>query len=204
MSIEQIRTYFSESNKVKDKILNDSEILALLNQITSAVVECFRSGKKLLFCGNGGSCSDSIHLAAECLVRLRGSINRQPLPAIALAVDQGALTAYANDFGIEGYFENMVSVLGAPGDILFCLSTSGKSPNIVRAAKMARSKGITVVGFLGCGGGVIGPICDHAYIVPSDITSHIQEAHITAGHAILLAAEDQLLAEGVIGMRTHS
>jgi len=176
----------------------------LLTKISDAVVECFRNGNKLLFCGNGGSCSDSIHLAAECLVRLRGSINRQPLPAIALAVDQGALTAYANDFGIEGYFENMVSVLGSKGDMLFCLSTSAKSPNIFRAAQMARSMGITVVGFLGCGGGTIGPLCDLPYIVPSEVTSHIQEAHITAGHAILQAAEDRLLAEGVIGMRTHS
>jgi D-sedoheptulose 7-phosphate isomerase len=157
-----------------------------------------------MFCGNGGSASDSIHLATEWLVRLRGSVNRQPLPAIALAIDQASLSAYANDFGIEGYFENMVSVLGASNDILFALSTSGKSPNIVRAVKMAKTKGIYTVGFLGCGGGTIAPLCDASFIVPSNVTSHIQEAHITAGHAILIAAEDILVADGTVKMRTHS
>ena len=204
MPDKKIERYFKESRDVKDLIINDPLILKTLSEIGDLVFECFKSGNKLLFCGNGGSCSDSIHLAAECLVRLRGSVNRQPLPAIALAVDQGALTAYANDFGIEGYFENMVSVLGAPGDILFCLTTSGKSPNILRAARMAKSKGLKVIGFLGCGGGPAKELCDIAYVVPSDVTSHIQEAHITAGHAILLAAEDRLLDENVIGLRTHS
>jgi D-sedoheptulose 7-phosphate isomerase len=201
MASEYVKNFFQRSIEVKQGVISQPAVLASLSAIVDCTVDCYKSGGKLLFCGNGGSCSDAIHLASECLVRLRSSVNREPLSAIALSLDPGALTAYGNDFSYEGYFEDMVKALGNKGDVLFCLTTSGKSKNIIRAAQAAKAKGIKVVGFLGSGGGPIAPLCDIAFIVPSDVTAHVQESHITAGHAILHEMEDRLLADGVIKIR---
>ena len=153
-----------------------------------------RSGK-LFFCGNGGSAADAQHLATELLVRLRSRVERPSWPAIALTLDPAALTAGGNDYGFEDVFARPLSGLGRQGDVLFGITTSGRSPNVIKALQVARGMGIGTIGFLGGDGGGAAPLCDVALIVPSSETARVQEAHISLGHAILELLEDRLIAQ---------
>jgi D-sedoheptulose 7-phosphate isomerase len=164
------------------------------------IVESIEAGGKIMFCGNGGSAADAQHLAAEMLIRLRPSNNRQGIPAIALTQDVSTITACGNDFGYEVLYERLVTTLGKPGDCLIGISTSGGSENIIRAMKAAREMEINVFGFLGCGGGLALKDCDEVYIVPSEDTGRIQESHITAGHALMAYIEDRLIISGHISL----
>ena len=167
----------------------------------AAIEVCTRAlgrGLPLLVCGNGGSAADAQHLAAELLIRLRSQVNRDGLPALALATDSSSLTACGNDYDFETYYARMAETLGRPGDVLIGITTSGKSPNIVRALRAARAKGITTIGLLGGDGGQALKECDLALVVPSSETGRIQEAHIAVGHAVMELIEDRLLAAGVI------
>ncbi|MCA3278870.1 MAG: SIS domain-containing protein [Roseomonas sp.] len=152
-----------------------------------------RGGGKLFFCGNGGSAADAQHLATELLVRLRSRVERPSWPAIALTLDPAALTAGGNDYGFDDVFARPLSGLGRRGDVLFGITTSGRSANVVKALEVARSMGIGTIGFLGGNGGNAAALCDVALIVPSMETARIQEAHITLGHAILELLEDRLI-----------
>jgi len=131
-------------------------------------------------------------------VRLRSSVNRQGLPAIALAMDSSTLTACGNDYGYEVLFERMVETLGRPGDVLLGITTSGRSPNVIRALQAAKRRGILTLGFLGGNGGPALADCDIAFTVPSTDTARVQESHITAGHALMELIEDVLLASGYL------
>ena len=146
-----------------------------------------------MLCGNGGSAADAQHLAAEMLVRLRPNNNREGVPAIALAQDTSTITACGNDFGFEILYKRMVESLGKEGDIFIGITTSGNSENIILAMEAAKRMNIKVFGFLGCNGGDAFKLCDEAFIVPSNDTGRIQEAHITAGHALMECVEDKLL-----------
>jgi D-sedoheptulose 7-phosphate isomerase len=152
-----------------------------------------RRGGKLFFCGNGGSAADAQHLATELLVRLRSRVERPSWPAIALTLDPAALTAGGNDYGYEEVFARPLSGLGQKGDVLFGITTSGRSPNVIKALQVARSMGIGTIGFLGGDGGAAAVLCDVPLIVPSVETARVQEAHITLGHAILELLEDRLI-----------
>jgi D-sedoheptulose 7-phosphate isomerase len=152
-----------------------------------------RAGGKLFFCGNGGSAADAQHLATEWLVRLRSKVERPSWPAIALTLDPAALTAGGNDYGFDEVFARPLSGLGRAGDVLFAITTSGKSANVLRALETARAMRIVTVGLLGGDGGVARALCDHPLIVPSDVTARIQEAHIALGHAVLELLEDRLV-----------
>ena len=154
-----------------------------------------RGGGKLFFCGNGGSAADAQHLATELLVRLRSRVERPSWPAIALTLDPAALTAGGNDYGFEDVFARPLSGLGRQGDVLFGITTSGRSPNVIKALQVARGMGIGTIGFLGGDGGSAAPLCDVALIVPSSETARVQEAHITLGHAILELLEDRLITK---------
>ena len=154
-----------------------------------------RGGGKLFFCGNGGSAADAQHLATELLVRLRSRVERPSWPAIALTLDPAALTAGGNDYGFEDVFARPLSGLGQKGDVLFGITTSGRSPNVIKALQVARGMGIGTIGFLGGDGGGAVPLCDVALIVPSSETARVQEAHISLGHAILELLEDRLIAQ---------
>ena len=154
-----------------------------------------RRGGKLFFCGNGGSAADAQHLATELLVRLRSRVERPSWPAIALTLDPAALTAGGNDYGFEDVFARPLSGLGQAGDVLFGITTSGRSPNVIKALQVARGMGIGTIGFLGGDGGGAAPLCDVALIVPSSETARVQEAHISLGHAILELLEDRLIAQ---------
>jgi D-sedoheptulose 7-phosphate isomerase len=191
------RTLFEESLKVKQAILQGDHIDTLV-RMSEGIADSLAAGGKLLFCGNGGSAADAQHLAAELLVRLRPQVNRQGIPALALATDTSTLTACGNDYSFDALYERMVATIGRPGDVLLGITTSGKSPNIIRALKAARIRGMRVFGFLGAGGGPALADCDLAFVVPSAITGRIQEAHITAGHALMELIEDHLLELGHI------
>jgi D-sedoheptulose 7-phosphate isomerase len=153
-----------------------------------------RGGGKLMFCGNGGSAGDSQHLATEMLIRLRGSVERPSWPALALTMDPSMLTAGGNDYGYERVFERPLRGLGRAGDVLFGITTSGRSPNVVRALQAAREMGIVTVGLLGGAGQPALDCCDHVLLVPDNETARIQECHIALGHAVLELLEDRLVA----------
>lgn len=159
---------------------------------------CLRAGGKLMFCGNGGSAADSQHLATELLVRLRGTVSRPSWPGLALAPDAATLTAGANDFGYDEVFARPLSGLGRAGDILFGITTSGRSVSVVRALQTARVLGIATVGLLGGAGSPAADFCDIALCVPSTETARVQECHIALGHAILELLEDRLVAHPIV------
>ncbi|MCA3350553.1 MAG: SIS domain-containing protein [Roseomonas sp.] len=152
-------------------------------------------GGKLFFCGNGGSAADAQHLATELLVRLRSRVERPSWPAIALTLDPAALTAGGNDYGFDEVFARPLSALGRKGDVLFGITTSGRSTNVIKALQVARGMGVGTIGFLGGDGGAAASLCDVPLIVPSVETARVQEAHITLGHAILELLEDRLITK---------
>ena len=162
--------------------------------VVDACEASLRGGGKLMFCGNGGSAADSQHLATELLIRLRGSVERVSWPALALTLDPAMLTAGGNDYGFERVFERPLRGLGRTGDVLFGITTSGRSANVVRALQGAREMGIVTVGLLGGAGEPARQWCDHVLLVPDRETARIQECHIALGHAVLELLEDRLVA----------
>lgn len=169
-----------------------TELAAPVIAVVDACEASLRAGGKIMFCGNGGSAADSQHLATELLIRLRGHVARDSWPALALTQDPAMLTAAGNDFGFEEIFARPLSSLGRPGDVLFGITTSGRSANVVRALQTAREMGIVTVGLLGGGGTPASGHCDHVLLVPDAETARIQECHITLGHAILELLEDRM------------
>jgi len=149
-----------------------------------------RQGGKLLFFGNGGSAADAQHIAAELVVRYK--TDRKAIAAIALTTDTSTLTACGNDMGFDALFERQIEALGRPGDVAVGISTSGKSPNVLRGLRQARKDGLKTIGLAGGTGGEMGPICDSMITVPSPITARIQEMHITIGHMLCVALETRL------------
>jgi len=152
-----------------------------LNRLASAMEAAWSGGKKVLTAGNGGSAADAIHLAEELSVRY--GKNRRALAALALT-DPGVLTCCANDLGFEQVFSRQVQALGQRGDVLVVFSTSGNSPNIVRALQAGREQGLVTAGFLGKGGGKARGLCDIAIVIPSDATARIQEGHLLLYHTL--------------------
>lgn len=159
----------------------------ILDKMVHAILFALKAGHKLLFCGNGGSASDSQHIAAEFVGRFEK--NRTSLPAIALTSDIAILTAIGNDFGFEKIFSRQIEGFGKKGDILIVLSTSGRSPNILEAITQAKQQGILTLGFTGKDGGILKDAVDICFIVKSGKTAHIQEAHMTALHGICAVVE---------------
>ena len=186
---------FEDSISVKQQIIDDGSY-EVLKEAGDIITKSISSGGKLLLCGNGGSAADAQHLAAEFLVRLTSDVNRQSIPALALAQDTSTLTACINDYGPDDIFKRVFSSLSSAGDTLLAITTSGNSKNIIETLKLARERGIFSLGFLGNGGGEALSYCDLAFVVPSQITGRIQESHITAGHALLQYIEDSLLEKG--------
>jgi D-sedoheptulose 7-phosphate isomerase len=162
--------------------------------VVDACEASLRQDGKLMFCGNGGSAADSQHLATELLIRLRGAVERPSWPAVALTLDASVLTAAGNDFGYEFVFERSLRGIGRAGDVLFGITTSGRSPNVVRALRAAREMRIVTVGLLGGTGEPAFGLCDHVLMVPDAETARVQECHIALGHAVLELLEDRLVA----------
>ena len=168
-------------------------------QMAGVVADAILRGGKVLLCGNGGSAADAQHLAAELLIRLRPLIDRSPIPALSLATDVSSLTACANDYGFEVYYERMTQALGAAGDILIAITTSGRSPNVVRALQAARQKRMITIGLLGGGAEPALSHCDWAVVVPSTETGRVQEVHISIGHALMELVEEMCRVGASVG-----
>jgi D-sedoheptulose 7-phosphate isomerase len=190
--VEEVREMFRRSMEVKQRLIDGhaDQVVAMAD----ACIQALAKGGKLLLCGNGGSAADAQHLAAEMLVRLRPDVNRDGVPAIALALDSSSLTACGNDYSFDVYFERMTRALGRPGDVLIGITTSGRSPNVIKAMQAARQIGIMTIGLLGGNGGAALAECDLALVVPSTETGRIQEGHIAIGHALMELIEDGLIA----------
>jgi D-sedoheptulose 7-phosphate isomerase len=176
--------------EVQNRILQESREPIL--RAVAQLLETFRQGGKILICGNGGSAADAQHIAAELVVRLKGSNNRPAIPAIALTVDTSILTASGNDFGFEFIYSRQIEAHGNLGDTLLALSTSGNSSNIIEAVNMAHEKGLYVIGFLGKDGGKLRQLVDLPIIIPSEVTARIQEAHIHLAHSMCDIIEREL------------
>lgn len=154
------------------------------------LAEALRRGRKIMFCGNGGSAADSQHLAAELTGRFIH--DRKPLAAMALSTDSSALTCIGNDYSFAEVFSRQVEGLGQAGDVLVGISTSGRSANVIKAVEAARGRDMQVIGLLGRDGGALKALCDVAIVVPSPTTARIQEAHILIGHTLCGLIEEQL------------
>ncbi len=185
-----IKKVIEESVSLKHKILKDENLIQEIENISNYCVFAFKEDKKVLFCGNGGSAADAQHLAAELSGRFY--YDRPPLDAEALHVNTSYLTAVANDYDYSEIYSRIVEARGKEGDVLFCLSTSGNSENILKAAELAKEKGLKVVGMTGVNGGKLSKLCDFIIKVPTDKTPRIQENHIMIGHIICEIIEQQM------------
>jgi phosphoheptose isomerase len=161
-----------------------------VSRAADLIGECFRAGNKLLVCGNGGSAADASHFATELVVRF--TKDRRALPAICLASDSGILTAAGNDYGFDEIFARQVAAFAVPGDVLICLTTSGKSKNVVRALEEAKARKMKTIAFLGRDGGSTIGIADIDLLVKDESTARIQEAHQLVIHVLCEIIEAQL------------
>ena len=185
-----IGAYLAEFCRIARLMAEDKEYPQLIEGMADVLCSALSAGNKILLAGNGGSAADCQHLAGELVVRFRR--DREGLPAIALTVDTSVLTACLNDFGPDRVFSRQVEALGRPGDILWAISTSGNSPNILAACRAARKRSMRVLGFTSREGGQLALLADIAFRAPSDATSHAQECHIAVGHLLCLLIENRI------------
>ena len=164
----------------------------ILERMAEKVLAALRAGHRVYLCGNGGSAADSQHIACELVGRFMKE--RAPLPCIALTTDTSVLTCLANDYDYDRVFERQVEALAREGDVLIALSTSGDSPNVLRAVEAAKRLGVATIGFSGRGGGRLKEAADICLVAPSEISPRIQELHITCGHALCAIVEERYFA----------
>jgi D-sedoheptulose 7-phosphate isomerase len=182
---QQIQAAFDEFSKTSEPSVQAASVL---------IADAFSQGKKLLLCGNGGSAADAQHIAAEFISRLTGDLERKALPAIALTTDTSTITAYANDYDFDGIYQRQVEALGQPGDVLFAISTSGNSKNVVRAVEMAKEKGLYVISSTGQSG-VLRTMANVAIELPGKSTMRIQECQLMSYHILCDLVEQILFCE---------
>jgi D-sedoheptulose 7-phosphate isomerase len=192
-SKDPIAAHLERSLAALTRATQDAALLASARKIAEVFVAALRSGNKILLIGNGGSAADAQHIAAEIVGRYKQ--DRPAWAAIALTTDTSALTAIANDYGFEQVFARQVEGLGRRGDVLWALSTSGRSPNILAALRSARARGLVTVGFTGASGEALGALCDHLLVSPSDDTPVVQQIHLAAAHGICDEIEQTLMRE---------
>ena len=189
-AVTDILDYLVRSRDTLQAAIDDPTFVAAIGDIVEVTAGAISNGRKLLLAGNGGSAADAQHLAGEIVSRM--NYDRAPAAALALTTDTSILTAIANDYGYERLFERQILGLGCPGDIFIAISTSGRSPNILRAIDAARERRIVTIGFTGRTGGEMPSRCDLCLRAPSDSTPLIQQIHITAGHIICGLVEERL------------
>jgi D-sedoheptulose 7-phosphate isomerase len=182
-----VQKQLAQSITTLQAVLADESIAQTICTIGELTAHAMRSGHKLLVAGNGGSAADAQHLVAEFVVRL--TVDRPALRAIALTTDSSILTAGGNDFGFDTIFSRQIEALGQPGDVFLGISTSGNSPNIVRALDQAKKQQLTTIGFTGGTGGKMLALCDHNVVIPSDVTMNIQESHLALEHIFCMVVE---------------
>ena len=193
-SKDPIGAHLKLSLAALERANNDPALLASARAIAAAIINALRSGNKILLIGNGGSAADAQHIAAEIVGRYKQ--DRPAYAAIALTTDTSALTAIANDYGFEQVFARQVEGLGARGDVLLALSTSGRSPNILAALRTATERGLVTIGFTGSKGEALGALCDHLFISPSDDTPVVQQIHLSVAHGICDEIEQTMMRGG--------
>ena len=185
---EDIIKILEESITVKRMM--GQELADIIAEASQRVINAYKAGGKVLLVGNGGSAADAQHIAAELVGRFK--LERKGLPAIALTTDTSILTALANDYGYDTVFSRQVDALAGDKDVLIAITTSGTSPNILKAVETAHTKGVFVIGLTGENGGQLKDMADLTILVPSADTQRIQEAHITIGHIICHLVEKGL------------
>ncbi len=185
-----LRAILQHSIDVKQQLLADAACLAHLEELVPLLVRCFEGGGKVLWCGNGGSAADAQHLAAEFSGRFY--LDRPPLFSEALHVNSSYMTAVANDYDFTEVYARLIRAKGQPGDVLIGLSTSGNSPNIVKALTQAREQQLHTVAWTGARGGALAGVTERLCAVPSTDTPRIQEAHMLMGHAVCELVERAL------------
>ena len=190
--LHTIRDALLEAQDMLNRFIQNPENIATIAETAEMMRDVFERQGRIFACGNGGSLCDAIHFAEECTGKFRD--DRIPLPAIALS-DAGHITCTANDFGFSEIFARPLSVLGHPGDLLVALSTSGNSENVVRAAEVAKSRGMQVCGLLGGDGGGVKKHCDVYLIAPGDTADRIQEIHIKVLHILIEHVERLMFPE---------
>ncbi len=184
---ELVRRQLDQSITTMTAVRDSVEICETLVRAGELTAEAMRSGRKLLVAGNGGSAADAQHLVAEFVARL--TVDRPALRAVALTTDSSILTAVGNDYGFEFSFARQIEALGQPGDVFLGISTSGNSPNILRALTQAKEQGLLTIGFSGNGGGKMQAMCNLNIIVPSSTTMNIQESHLALEHIFCMIVE---------------
>jgi D-sedoheptulose 7-phosphate isomerase len=182
-----VESYLAATRTATEAFAADLDLRAMLCDMAGDITACLRAGGKLLIAGNGGSAADAAHIAGEIVGRLM--FDRAPLPAVALTTDPAVLTAIANDYGYEQVFARQVAGLGRAGDVFLGISTSGNSPNVLRALDAARDAGLVTHAFTGRSGGAMGELCDRLLRVPSERTAIIQQLHLIAAHLICALVE---------------
>ena len=185
-----ITSSIEDSIKVKQALLADKALFKQISDVIEAFVSALSKGHKILLFGNGGSAADAQHIAAEFVGRFQ--MERTPLPALALTVNTSALTGIGNDYSFENVFARQVEALGGEGDIAVGISTSGKSPNVLKALATAKAKGLVTIALTGRDGRMLKEVARYCICVPADSTPRIQEAHILIGHILSQIAELEL------------
>lgn len=186
MDVERIRRSVASTVEVLERVAE--ETAPAVAGAARALVDAVASGGKVLICGNGGSAADSQHVATELAVRFLA--DRPAIPALALTVDTSILTAASNDLGFENVFSRQVEAIGARGDALIAISTSGSSPNVIKAVDTARTRGLVTIGLTGESGGALRERVDHCVAIPSTHTPRIQEAHLVVEHLLCEALDE--------------
>jgi len=192
--LDKINEHFT--NSIQTKINTADMLSAKISFAAEILIACLLDGKKILTCGNGGSCGDAQHFSSELLNRYNQE--RPALPAIALTADTPTITAIANDYSYQDVFSKQIEALGQAGDVLFAITTSGNSANIIKAVQVAQSKGMRVIALTGKSGGDIAGVLNHdqdcEIRVPSEVTAYIQESHITIIHCLCELIDYQLFS----------
>lgn len=191
MDIESVIEAFEISADVKNEFIRTHAERVM--EVGQLLIRAFRDGKKVMLFGNGGSATDASHIAAEFVGRYR--LDRDPLPALALATDMAALTCIANDYDYADIFSRQIRAHGRKGDVAIAISTSGNSLNVIRGVEVANDRGVVTVGWTGATGGKLADLVDYNFCVPSSVTARIQECHITLGHVLCELIEERLFGD---------
>ena len=182
---------FSESAQIQVRFAQENADKVI--EVVQLIAQTFRDGKKVILFGNGGSAMDASHIAAEFVNRFM--MERPPLPAIALNTDTAVLTSISNDYDYSQVFSKQLAALGNEGDVVIGLSTSGNSPNVIKAIETARKNGMKTIVLTGGSGGKLAKLADYVFIVPTKQTPRIQETHITLGHTICQLVDEELFGK---------
>lgn len=186
-----IESLIKDSIETKRKMLESGQ-LEYMEKAADKIVEAYRNGKKTIICGNGGSASDALHFAAEMVCRFEK--NRKAIPSIALSENVSTITAIGNDFGYDQVFSRQLEAFAQPGDVFIAISTSGNSPNVIKALESAKELGVVTIGMTNADGGKMKSMCDLCYCAPSKTTSRAQECHILLIHIIARLVEEKVFA----------